>query len=381
MTVLTVKAQDTATAMEEIVEKLGKDSFIIGTKKIGNEILVKATNSPKKTLHSKQNINKKFNRMISKELNQSSFSSLGNNSHNGIDDKGENFSVNNFGEKALKEFRAEFKGLRDQLNGMVLTDMAGLSPNLKSTVKINLQKIGFSDYTLVKFKDKIENKNTTEGIENFINELADTLTFDDPINSLIDSKYVFVVGFSGSGKTSFSAKIAATIAQDIKNSNIALGKLGKQNEFLNDNLKSYSRLINVPNLNILPENAQKKLESIEKKLIIDVSADIADTLNIVKSVREKVGSNKVLTIVVIPSGSSRHYLKKLLEFYGSIDPIVAFTKLDENNISAEELSVIAEKKCSVGYLTDTRSILKSINFTNKEILAQYLKDNIINFCK
>ena len=39
MTVLTVKAQDTATAMEEIVEKLGKDSFIIGTKKIGNEIL------------------------------------------------------------------------------------------------------------------------------------------------------------------------------------------------------------------------------------------------------------------------------------------------------------------------------------------------------
>ena len=31
MTVLTVKAQDTATAMEEIVEKLGKDSFIIGS--------------------------------------------------------------------------------------------------------------------------------------------------------------------------------------------------------------------------------------------------------------------------------------------------------------------------------------------------------------
>ena len=39
MTVLTIRAQDTATAMDEIVEKLGKDSFIIGTKKIGNEIL------------------------------------------------------------------------------------------------------------------------------------------------------------------------------------------------------------------------------------------------------------------------------------------------------------------------------------------------------
>ena len=91
MPVLTVKAQDTATAMEEIVEKLGKDSFIIGTKKIGNEILVKATNSPKQTTNPKQNLNKKFNRMISKELNQSSFSSLGNNSHNGIDDKEDKF--------------------------------------------------------------------------------------------------------------------------------------------------------------------------------------------------------------------------------------------------------------------------------------------------
>ena len=147
MTVLTVKAQDTANAMEEIVEKLGKDSFIIETKKIGNEILVKATNSPKKTTHSKKNLNKTFNRIISKELNQSSVSSLGNNLHNKIDDKEDKFSISNFGEKALKEFRAEFKDLRDQLNGMVLTDMAGLSPNLKSTIKINLQKNGFSDYT------------------------------------------------------------------------------------------------------------------------------------------------------------------------------------------------------------------------------------------
>ena len=50
MTVLTIRAQDTATAMDEIVEKLGKDSFIIGTKKIGNKILVKATNKPKKEI-------------------------------------------------------------------------------------------------------------------------------------------------------------------------------------------------------------------------------------------------------------------------------------------------------------------------------------------
>ena len=382
MTVLTIRAQDTATAMDEIVEKLGKDSFIIGTKKIGNEILVKATNKPRKEIKPQKKANQKFDEMISKELSVSSpLSTLKKDISTKKRGSNERLDVEYFKEDKINKLSSEFKALKKQLTGMILTDMAGLSPNLRNTTKVKLQGIGFSNNTLIKYNDKLENDNSEEGLQNFIGELSNSLTLDDPIDNLIKSKYVFIVGTSGSGKTSFSAKIAAALVQEIKSDNVALGKLGKQNEFLNDNLKSYSRLINVPNLNILPENAQNKLESIEKKLIIDVSADITDTLNIVKSLWENVGSNKVLTIVVIPSGSSKHYLKKLLECYGSIDPIVAFTKIDENNISAEELSVIAEKKCSLGYLTDTRSILKSINFTNKEILAQYLKDNIINFCK
>ena len=33
MTVLTIRAQDTATAMDEIIEKLGKDPLLLGQKK------------------------------------------------------------------------------------------------------------------------------------------------------------------------------------------------------------------------------------------------------------------------------------------------------------------------------------------------------------
>ena len=69
MTVLTIKAQDTASAMDEIIEKLGKDSYIIGTKKIGNEILVKATNTPKKIVQPQKKVKHKFDKIISKELN------------------------------------------------------------------------------------------------------------------------------------------------------------------------------------------------------------------------------------------------------------------------------------------------------------------------
>ena len=196
---------------------------------------------------------------------------------------------------------------------------------------------------------------------------------------MISSQYIFVVGASGSGKTSFSAKLAATLVQDIKNYSVVLSKLGKQNEFLNDNLKSYSRLINVPNLSILPENACKKFEEIDKKVIIDVSSNPNTSTQIINNLKKRVGSNKILTILIIPSGSNKYYLKKQIDNYRNMNPIIAFTKLDENFVSPEELSVLAENECSIGYLTETQSILKSINFVNKEILAQYLKDNLSNF--
>ena len=381
MTVLTIRAQDTATAMDEIVEKLGKDSFIIGTKKIGNEILVKATNKPKKEIKPQKKVNQKFDEMISKELNVSSpLSTLKDIS---INKRGSNerLDLGYLNDDKINKLNSEFKALKKQLNGMILTDMAGLSPNLRNTTKVKLQEIGFSNNTLIKFNDKLENENSEEGVQNFIGDLANSLTLDDSIDNLIKSKYVFIVGASGSGKTSFSAKLAASFVQEIKSDNVALCKLGKQNEFLNDNLKSYSRLINIPNVHILPENAQQKIESIEKKLIIDVSTNSDDVLDLLKNLKEKVGSNKILTILVVPSGSNKYNLKKLLDIYGSINPILAFTKLDENDISPEELSVVAENNCSIGYLTNTRSILKSINFTNKEILAQYLKDNIIKLCE
>ena len=381
MTVLTIRAQDTATAMDEIVEKLGKDSFIIGTKKIGNEILVKATNKPKKEIKPQKKVNQKFDEMISKELNVSSplstFKDISTNKRG----SNERLDLGYLNDDKINKLNSEFKALKKQLNGMILTDMAGLSPNLRNTTKVKLQEIGFSNNTLIKFNDKLENENSEEGVQNFIGDLANSLTLDDSIDNLVKSKYVFIVGASGSGKTSFSAKLAASFVQEIKSDNVALCKLGKQNEFLNDNLKSYSRLINIPNVHILPENAQQKIESIEKKLIIDVSTNSDDVLDLLKNLKEKVGSNKILTILVVPSGSNKYNIKKLLDIYGSINPILAFTKLDENDISPEELSVVAENNCSIGYLTNTRSILKSINFTNKEILAQYLKDNIIKLCE
>ena len=47
MPTLTVSADDSATAMEEIVQKLGEDSYILSTEKTGGKIHIKATNDIK----------------------------------------------------------------------------------------------------------------------------------------------------------------------------------------------------------------------------------------------------------------------------------------------------------------------------------------------
>ena len=44
MTTLTVQAADTATAMDQIVEKLGADAMILSTTKRNGKVIMQATN-------------------------------------------------------------------------------------------------------------------------------------------------------------------------------------------------------------------------------------------------------------------------------------------------------------------------------------------------
>ena len=117
MTVLTIRAQDTATAMDEIIEKLGKDSFIIGTKKIGNEILVKATNKPKKEIKPQKKVNQKFDEMISKELNVSSPLSTLKDISTNKRGSNERLDLGYLNDDKIDKLNSEFKALKKQLNG------------------------------------------------------------------------------------------------------------------------------------------------------------------------------------------------------------------------------------------------------------------------
>ena len=89
------------------------------------------------------------------------------------------------------------------------------------------------------------------GKNQFLNCLATSLANDDPDKAILSSRFIFVLGASGSGKTTLSAKFAARIAQESDNRLVALGQLGVHKDLHMDSLKSFSRLINVPNATVL----------------------------------------------------------------------------------------------------------------------------------
>ena len=383
MTILTVRANDTASAMEEIVEKLGTESYILDTKKVGNEMLIKATNNPIKKPRIGKGSHQNFSKMMSKELNSklSGTDLVSRKDKKTRSDTLSQFSSQNDIDTAsiVQEMGLELQALRNALDGMVLTDMAGLSPNLQSTTKVRLQKLGFSGHVLKMFKSSIINAEYEEGKSNFLNSLAGELANDDPDEAILKSRYIFVLGASGSGKTTLSAKFAARIAQESKERSVALGQLGTHKDVHMDSLKSFSRLINVPNINMNADNAVKKLIEIDQKVVVDVCLDVSETLKTINSLKDKVGAGNVLTIIISPAGSSKHYINKIAGHFGCLKPLIAFTKTDENTISPEEFSAITAHNLSIGYLTGTKSILNSLSFVDQSYLAQYLKESIVSF--
>ena len=379
MTIVTVKASDTASAMEEIVEKLGPEAYILATKKVGNETLVRATNNPGKRKQQSTVKKSNFSAVMSEKLQ------FTNNFDTKVGDKknsdlqnaiGKNQRMNQFDMSSIDEIKLELSNLRKCVDGMVITDMAGLSPNLTSSAKVQLHKLGFSSQLLTKLRDSLAFERSSDGIDKFLENLSRLLSEPNSREEIEKSKYIFLLGNSGSGKTTLAAKLAASFAQHSKTSQVALSQLGAKKDVQTDLLRSFSRLLNVPNVPINKDTAVDKLLEVDQKVFVDTSFDINETLKTIALLKTKVSAGNFLAILVVPCGSNKYYLETLCKNYRHLNPMVIFTKTDENFISPEELSCIADHNLRIGCITGTRSILNSLSFLNDVSLAQYLKESL-----
>ena len=79
-------------------------------------------------------------------------------------------------------------------------------------------------------------------------------------------------------------------------------------------------------------------------------------------------------MIALPACTNKNMIGSTMKLYKETFPIIGLTKLDESNINAEELSILGELNCKIGILSGSRSIIGSIAFAKREVLAQYMKD-------
>ena len=379
MTTYKFLASDSASAMEEVVKKLGPDALIISTSKRGNKVEIEATNNfsdqqKRKdiqgnfsdVLHSKIDFlrEKQKNRIYSRESND----------FRAGDDR--NSAINQNQSSEMVKVREQIKHLQNMLSGMVITDEKGLNEKTGSAVSLKLRQLGFTPEIVASLKPAYDGLNIDRGRGAFLKAFANKIACDE-IEDIFRSDVIFIVGPSGAGKTTLSAKLAARIMEEDKDAKPTLVSAVSELANRPDDLAYYSKLLNIPKINYkIDENCSGFTSICSGQKIVDLSLIEEESKYFIQNVRDKIGATKVTTVLCLSSGSSKQLLNNQINQYKSFKPLIAFTKADECQLFPRELCVLANKNIKMGFITGSKTILGSLALSEPNVLASHLESYI-----
>jgi flagellar biosynthesis protein FlhF len=394
MTQHKVIADDSLSAMDEISRVLGKDAVILKTQKVNGKIEIlgsnniediassnaKKINNKKNNFshlfsnHNLENDNKvrKFNTIIKNENIKNNISSQNVSAVNN-----DNFDKNYVDIETFKKFTIKIENM---LKNMIISDIDDFNKDKNNSLKIDLLKKGFSKKVISEFQEKIIDNKEIEDLELFFyHHLAKKLIFPYE-DQIINSDVLFLNGPTGSGKTTLCAKISSYILDNLLSANekhrLSIINFGPKSTDYSE-LLNFGKLLNLnvdsfSSLNDLIQYIEEN--KIKRKLIIDVSQENKNLSGYIDYL-EKMSINKNCSnLLTIPASTNKNMINSIMKYYKNSFPTIALTKLDESHISAEELSIFAELNCKIGILSGSRSIIGSIAFAKREVLAQYMKD-------
>jgi flagellar biosynthesis protein FlhF len=268
----------------------------------------------------------------------------------------------------------ELRSIRQMLDGMMITRPEGLDVTLGHAAPVRLHQAGFSSRAIQQLHHHMVGLDDDEAVAAFINALAKRVVHRDA-ESVFDSRVVFVVGSSGTGKTTLATKIAAYFKEHGISERMMLTAATGPGISANEDIKSYARLLNMRTMQLGIGEVPTAIMETSNRLIIDVNASPEDTDAAIRQVIQRLGSSKVTVVQAIPGGSSATMIGHQCRLHHRLKPMIALTKLDECEAMPAELSALALDGTGVGLLTGTKSIVGGIAIATRPILAQYLQEN------
>ena len=388
MTTITVTAADTAQAMDKIVERLGDDALILETVKRNGRIEMIATDSvedaaakeptivsphPESGALSGLNIEIGSSTGFTDLFDQQMINTVRNRSN------AQTSTVDHLVGRAIEatdnlDILAELRNIRHMLSGMMITHPDGLDVTLGHAAPVRLHQAGFSSKAIQQLYDYMVGLEGDDAVASFINALAERVVHRDA-DSVFDSRVVFVIGSSGTGKTTLATKIAAYFKEHGISDRMVLTSAASPGISANEDIKSCARLLNMRAAQIGIGEVSIAVQETSNRMIIDVNATPEDAITTISEVMKQLGSGKVTVVQAIPGGASSTMIGHQCKLYRKLSPMIALTKLDECEAMPAELSALALEGSGVGLLTGTKSIVDGIAIATTPILAQYLQEN------
>ena len=344
---LTVTAKDSATAMDEIVSKLGSDAMIISTKRVETGIEITATSD---ILDLKTRLKKREIDPIAFQSNRTAI------------DKEEAKNIGSGKESALN-----MPG--ENLKAAFLNDIKMLLDKYQSQLTPTYNEITFLSDTLLKqdgnsrFKNRFSQNqyNREKFIENFSRDIVDINHSD-----LLDSSIIYIVGPSGSGKSTFAAKLVYILKEKHSNSEFLLLEANRNN-FVEQSILSFCAKIT----GLYYRDTMAEIKNDDTIKVVEMDLDTFLTLKETKRL-----NTDAKTFLTIPAGSSRFMIASMLKKFKTIKPRIVFTKLDEGDVNFDEIVEIFNFECKLSFLSANAKLSEGISFATNEIMSWFLNDRL-----
>ena len=366
MPTITVQAADSATAMDEIWTKLGPDAMIISTSKRNGRIVMEATTEsakPAMTPSVEAGFSDIFKgQMLAKTAVTTKADTAGRTpAAAGADIAG---------------LRRDITQMQNMLSGLVLTDLDGVNPSLSASTRLELQRAGFSAASLDLLKARYAGLTYGDGCDAFLGGMAERLAHPHA-EALLSKRLIFVVGATGTGRTTMVAKLTAMLREAHPKKEIIAASLHGQNASNNQSLQSFGRLLNVPVCALSLETPVADFNKMTDYdiMVIDVTAMPDEANQKIAAIKAHVNPEDIGIIATIPGSTSRAMIELTVQRFADLAPMIALTKLDECETTASEFSTYVEQGARISILSGTKSVIGASIFASENILLQYLKEN------
>ena len=292
MPTITVQAADSATAMDEIWEKLGPDAMIISTSKRNGRIVMEATTESAKPAIA-PSVEAGFSdifkgQMLAKPAVTAKAGTSGQMPTTAV------------GAVDIAGLRRDITQMQNMLSGLVLTDLDGVNPTLSASTRLELQRAGFSAATLDLLKARYAGLTYGDGCDAFLGGMAERLAHPHA-EALLSKRLIFVVGATGTGRTTLVAKLTAMLREAHPKKEIIAASLHGQNSSNNQSLQGFGRLLNVPVCTLSLETPVADFNKMTDHdiMVIDVTAMPDEASQKIAEINAHVGAKDIGIIATI----------------------------------------------------------------------------------